>query len=248
MSAYPYKGIKGYKAMLWGITGADAGDHAELFENIWRFRHQHFVERFGWEALRQADGREIDAFDDEHAVHLPLVHDNHVVGYTRLLRTDKPHLLSDIYPELMDGLDWPKGRHIYEWTRCVAEIGGLTIAGVPVSHMLMTGVMEYCLITGIQSLIVETHPKLVNLLMTTGWQVKPLSAPSILNDVPVLPIEAVPSAKGLLKHHELYQINGSVVDFHKSSSNPLNPAEALRMLPYLDGFHGQGDMQRLAGE
>jgi acyl-homoserine lactone synthase len=234
--------------MLWGITGKDAHFYANVFEDIWDFRHRHFVERFGWEAIRQPDGREIDDFDHDAAIHLPLLLNGKVMGYSRLLPTDRPHLLSDVYPEMMGGGQWSQGPTVYEWTRCVAEVGDHTIEGVPVSHMLMTGVMEYCLMAGISKLIVETHPKLVNLLITTGWDVVPLCAPTAIDGVPVLPIEAVPSPKGLLKHHELYGINGSVVDLEHCSTSPLGWEVEMGLLPYLEGPHVVETAQRLAGE
>ncbi|WP_414815963.1 acyl-homoserine-lactone synthase [Rhizobium sp. IY2] len=34
-------------------------------EKIWRFRHEQFVERLGWEALCRNDGLEIDQFDHD---------------------------------------------------------------------------------------------------------------------------------------------------------------------------------------
>ena len=182
--------------MLATILGADTCDYADIMEQVWRFRHQQFVERLGWEACRRADEREIDQFDSEEAIHLPLLVDGDVVGYSRLLPTLKPHLLSDVYPHLMDGADWPRGQRIFEWTRCIAEVSEKTIAGVPISNILMTGVMEYCLVAGIQTLVVETHPKLVNLLVTTGWDVMPLAAPSVLEGALIVPITAKPSMAG----------------------------------------------------
>ncbi len=54
--------------------------------------------------------------------------------------------------------------------------------------------MEYCLVAGIETLVVETHPKLVNLLVTTGWDVMPLAAPSVLDDA--LIVRSRPSVIG----------------------------------------------------
>lgn len=233
--------------MLATILGADAQRHAELMEQVWRFRHRQFVERLGWEACRRPDGREIDQFDGDEAIHLPLVMDGQVVGYSRLLPTLRPHLLSDVYPHLMDGADWPRGSRVFEWTRCIAEVSEKVMAGVPISNILMTGVMEYCLVAGIETLVVETHPKLVNLLVTTGWEVMPLAAPSMLEGALIVPITAKPSMAGLLRHHELYGINGSVLDLEHAHGNPFGPS-ALSRLAFVEEQHGHVEYARMAGE
>lgn len=219
--------------MLRVISGPAIAQQWDIMEALWRFRHRQFVDRFGWEDIRKPDGREIDQFDGLDAVHLVLLSGRTVVGYTRLLPTQKPHLLSDVYPHLMAGRDWPRGDAIYEWTRCVAEEGDIRINGLPISHLLMTGVMEFCLMAGISSVIVETHPKLVNLLMQTGWDVRFLAEPSILDGKPVAPIEATPSAGGLMKHQRLYKMQGSIVNLETAVPNPLQQTDLLQRLPYL---------------
>ncbi|MGC4407052.1 GNAT family N-acetyltransferase [Rhizobium rosettiformans] len=233
--------------MLATILGRDTHDHADVMEQVWAFRHRHFVDRLGWEACRRADEREIDQFDGDEAIHLPLIVGGNVVGYSRLLPTLKPHLLSDVYPHLMDGTDWPRGPRVYEWTRCIAEVSDKTIAGVPISNILMTGVMEYCLVAGIGTLVVETHPKLVNLLLTTGWDVMPLAAPSLLDGSLIVPITAKPSMAGLLRHHELYGITGSVLDLERAPGNPF-AAAALQRLAFAEELHGHIEYARIAGE
>lgn len=233
--------------MLATILGADAHDYEDILEQVWRFRHRQFVERLRWEACRRPDEREIDQFDGDEAIHLPLLVDGQVVGYSRLLPTLKPHLLSDVYPHLMDGAEWPRGERIFEWTRCIAEVSDAVIGGVPISNILMTGVMEYCLVAGIEMLIVETHPKLVNLLLTTGWDVMPLAAPSTLDGSLIVPITARPSMAGLLKHHELYAINGSVLDLELCPGNPFGQTPLAR-LPFAEELHGTVQYARMAGE
>lgn len=204
----------------------------QTMEKIWRFRHEQFVERLGWEAIRRSDGLEIDQFDRDRAVHLALFHEDAVVGYTRLLPTTEPHLLSDVYPQIMNGGTWPRSPDIFEWTRCVAE-GDILINQVPASHVLMTGVMEFCLVAGITSVIVETHPKLVDLLISTGWQVTKLGLPSLLEGGLIVPIQAKPSMAGLMKHHQLYSIQGTTLLLEPELRNPLKPETTLSHLPYL---------------
>ncbi len=210
-----------------------SASNGQTMEKIWRFRHEQFVERLGWEAIRRSDGLEIDQFDHDRALHLALFHEDDVVGYSRLLPTTEPHLLSDIYPQIMNGGTWPRSPDIFEWTRCVVAKGEILINEVPASHILMTGVLEFCLVAGISSLIVETHPKLVDLLISTGWQVTKLGLPSLLEDGLVMPIQAKPSMAGLMRHHQLYSIHGTTLLLEPELHNPLKPETTLSHLPYL---------------
>lgn len=222
--------------MLAGIWGRN---HNELidFDEVWRFRHRHFVERFGWEAIRRSDGREIDQFDTDTAIHLVLKNQaDELVGYTRLLPTLGPHLLRDVYPELLDGAELPTGEKIFEFTRCVAEPEE-SMLGVSASNILITAAVEYCVTVGIETLVVETHPKLVELMLYNGWDVRPLAAPRNVGNDLVVPVVADISAKSLLTHHSNYGVNGSLIDFDRSNKSPLGPSQPLKMLPYLDGWH-----------
>src|SRR5689334_7736283 len=104
--------------MILLINKANAARHAPLLDHVYRFRHRFFVDRLGWTALRRPDGREIDQFDTDACVHLVGVEGGSVVSYTRLLPTTEPHLLSDVYPEMLQGGTAPTGPDIWEWTRC----------------------------------------------------------------------------------------------------------------------------------
>ncbi|MBY5558676.1 GNAT family N-acetyltransferase (plasmid) [Rhizobium leguminosarum] len=168
--------------------------NAVLMEKIWRFRHQQFVERRGWQALRKSDRREIDQFDHDWAIHFSVLKNDAVIGYSRLLPTVQPHLLSSVYPQIMRGQKWPRSHDVFEWTRWAAASGDERIDGVRVSRVLMIGLMEFCRVAGITSLIGETHPKLINSLRANGWQTHILSEPSIFENELVVPLEVIPSS------------------------------------------------------
>lgn len=210
------------------ISGSDIDTYAETMEQVWRFRHRHFVDRFGWEDVRRADGREIDQFDTLAAIHLPLMSDGKVVAYSRLLPTDQPHLLSDVYPQIMGGRTWPRGTRIYEWTRCVAVEEDVQVKSVRASNLMMSGVVEFCLVAGVEALIAQTSPKLVHLLLFTGWHVEPLNGPQQYNDHTLVPIKATPSIKTLEKHRRIYKFQSDILNLSVPTANPLKPTEFLQ--------------------
>jgi acyl-homoserine lactone synthase len=207
--------------MMYVITAQNSDEHADLLEEIWRFRHRQFVERLGWRELARPDGRETDRFDTDDAIHLVVTGDNRVVGYSRLLRTSRPHLLSDIYPDIMDGGMWPRAHDVYEWTRCIADEDARPLGGIRASHLLITGVLEFCLLSGITGMIVETHPKLVAWMQETGYRVQTLNRPHIINGTPVVPVYIGATQVALDRHRQLFGITGSVLAIDDDLINPV---------------------------
>lgn len=207
--------------MMHVLTAQNTDEYPELMEKIWRFRHRQFVERLGWKELKSEDGRETDRFDTDDAIHLAVVSGDDVVGYTRLLRTSRPHLLSEVYPEIMEGQDWPRGETIYEWTRCISDDKAAKFGDVQASHMLITGVLEFCLLSGIRGMIVETHPKLVTWMLETGYKVETLNTPQMINNVPVVPVYIGATRAALERHHQMFGIAGSVLAIDDGLINPV---------------------------
>src|SRR3546814_11634904 len=102
----------------------------------------------GWLDLARSDGREVDAFDNEDAVYLlGIMPDEGVVAGSRLVPSLKPHLMSEVFPELaLDGV--PRANDIFEWTR-ILVVPTLRQPGTP---CLAAGIV-YC---GIVKL---SHPR-----------------------------------------------------------------------------------------
>jgi acyl-homoserine lactone synthase len=219
--------------MIQIVTSQNSDDHLDLMEEVWRFRHRQFVERLGWKELHSSDGREKDRFDTDDAIHLVAVNERTVVGYSRLLRTSGPHLLADVYPDIMEGRDWPRAADVYEWTRCISDENAGRIGDVQASHTLITGVLEFCLQAGIKGLIVETHPKLVTWMLETGYKVETLNAPQVINAVPVVPVYIGATMAALERHHALFGIQASVLSIEDGLVNPVTGRGAWQPLPGL---------------
>ncbi|MCL4745128.1 MAG: GNAT family N-acetyltransferase [Burkholderiaceae bacterium] len=146
--------------MLKIIRGRDASEHMRELNLAFQLRHRIFVEEMGWENLRSADGREIDQFDHDAAVHFLLYGEgNKLIGYQRLLPTTRPHLLSEVHPHLCE-VELPRGPEIYEWTRFAVdrdhrgEDGGLGRAGAE----LVLGYVSWGLANGVSAVVVEVSP------------------------------------------------------------------------------------------
>lgn len=103
------------------LTGVELRERQALQEQVSRLRHKFFVEKLGWEAIRRSNGLDIDEFDTDAAIHVTVQDGDKIGAYGRLLSTTQPHLLSAIYPTLLDdALKMPVGDDTLEWTRSTA--------------------------------------------------------------------------------------------------------------------------------
>ncbi len=99
-----------------------AADHLsnELFSKMSSYRHKVFNEILKWD-LDSTNGQELDQFDRPDTVYLISQDDlGQVNGCARLLPTNNPYLLGDVFPELMNGLPLPNSPDIWELSRFAA--------------------------------------------------------------------------------------------------------------------------------
>lgn len=177
--------------MLLIVTSQNADRHREELDQAFRLRHRIFVEEKSWTDLRRDDGRETDRFDDEHAVHMLYTSDGCVVGYQRMLPSTRPHILSEILPELCEG-ERPAGPDIWEWTRyCVEpthrERGRMLS---PVANALLSGVVEWGLQTGVSTILIEMNPLWLLRLVQLHFRVVPLGLPRMIGGEETLAVTA----------------------------------------------------------
>ena len=91
-----------------------------MLEDVARYRHKVFVETLGWDLLTE-EGQERDQFDREDTLYLAARDaGQHIVGTARLLPTDRPYLLGDVFPQLLGGLPLPCDPRIWELSRFAA--------------------------------------------------------------------------------------------------------------------------------
>lgn len=177
--------------MLLIVTSHNVQQYQNELDQAFRLRHNIFVEEKGWADLRRADGREMDRFDDEHAVHMLYMSDDRVVGYQRMLPTTRPHILSDILPELCEGKP-PAGPHIWEWTRyCVVPAHrkqGRLLS--PVSSALLTGMVVWGIENMVSTILIEMTPLWVLRLVQLHFKVVPLGIPRKIGGEETLAVAA----------------------------------------------------------
>jgi len=160
------------------ITTENIHVYRTEMDEAYRLRHDVFVEEKGWRDLAQPDQREIDQFDNEHALHMICRQNGKVVGYQRMLPTTKPHLLSSVLADLCE-VERPVGDHIWEWTRyCVAKPHrerGRALS--PVANALLSAIVEWGMESGVDRIIIEMEPIWLLRLVQLNFMVTPLGIP-----------------------------------------------------------------------
>ncbi|SFU43205.1 acyl-homoserine lactone synthase [Methylobacterium sp. 174MFSha1.1] len=197
--------------MIHVVTAANQDRYAAEMEEVWRLRHKVFVEEKGWSALRRPDGREIDQFDTAHAAHFLAIENGQVIGYSRLLPTTRPHLLSDVLPELCEG-DRPAGPQIWEWTRqAVAPSHRTRGKNHPVTLEVMTGIVEWGLENGVTGFLAQMPILYLLHVLQLHFRAVPLGVPAEIDGERIIAVEARFDARTLRKLQEIRGTKASVL-------------------------------------
>ncbi len=161
--------------MIYIVSGQDSRRYPALMEQVYRLRHQVFVEELGWSDLASPDGLERDQFDRPDAIHQICVRDGKVAGYQRMLPTVEPHLLSDVFPNLCEG-PLPCGLDTYELSRyCVAPGYREGRRGLgSVGSELIAGGIEWGLACGVNKVVTEGETIWVLRWLQLKFLVRPL--------------------------------------------------------------------------
>jgi len=198
--------------MIHLIDAENILEHSNEMEQAYRLRHQVFVDESKWEELRKPDGREIDQFDDGRALHMLYIKGGAVLGYQRMLPTTRPHLLSDVMPELCEGAR-PVGPEVWEWTRyCVSRPHrerGRALS--PIANALLSGIVEWGLATGVSTIIIEMDPIWLLRLVQLYFRVTPLGLPKRYGPADVVAVTAKFDSRTLSRLREMGGDNRSVL-------------------------------------
>ncbi len=74
------------------------------------------MSKSGWKELDRPDGREIDQYDTDGAIHLIAIDGSRVVGGHRFVPTTGPHMIADVFSHLT--LAGPvRGPDVFETSR-----------------------------------------------------------------------------------------------------------------------------------
>jgi len=160
--------------------------YPELVRSMHRDRKRLFVDIFRWE-LSHNNGEERDAFDDDDASYLVLSDDaDRHIASIRFLRTDRPHLLDSVFPELCDAAI-PRGTGVREITRLCLPLRKRD--RIAARNILARGIIDYAAIAGVTSYTAVCHMAFLSELLSAGWRCTPLGLPQSAAGAPAGAVE-----------------------------------------------------------
>ncbi|WP_297767848.1 acyl-homoserine-lactone synthase [uncultured Roseovarius sp.] len=149
--------------MILVIDALNKHKFPKLLDEMFLLRGRVFGGRLGWD-VSVDKGRERDHFDDlDPAYVIGLDDEGHVVSCVRALQTTGPHMLSDVFSEILDGEPPIRSATIWESTRFCVDTKRLGRGKGPNSLSyatceLMLGSLEYAQQSGITDIITVIDP------------------------------------------------------------------------------------------
>jgi len=152
-------------------------DESTALKAMWRARKEVFVDLLGWDLPVLAGEFEIDQFDDPFAYYLVLLATNgdHRAS-TRLLPTDRAHLLGDLYSHLCTGAP-PRGPSIREITRFCLDRHQRSSERRHARNRLVTALVHHALDNAITAYTGVAEVSWFEKIRQFGWQCEALGPP-----------------------------------------------------------------------
>ena len=155
-------------------NGPPADAESAAFRAMFAARKSVFVDLLGWD-LPVLDGQyELDQFDDEHAHYLILMgKDGRHRASARLLPTERPHLLGDLYAVLCEGAV-PAGPHVREITRFCLDRAQSAAERLVARNELITALTDHALAEGITDYTGVAERGWFEQIAAFGWDCRAL--------------------------------------------------------------------------
>ena len=224
-----------------------------LYDALAAYRHQVFLGRLGWE-LPSEDGCERDQFDLPETVHVIACGDDGAInGCGRLLPTTSSYLLSEVFPQLLNGLDAPCSADTWELSRFAAmdtegSGGGGRARREHRAERLLLQALRYCAARGVARLLAVSTLPVERLTQRAGVDVHRVGAPALIGGQPVLAFVIAVNDRSLqaLSVFELAETSREVV-VHEKSLTVTSMRQTDERQPRVDVATLTGMYERAAG-
>ncbi len=155
--------------MILVIDALNQDRFADVLDEMFQLRARVFGDRMGWD-VQITDGRECDQFDDLNPAYgVGLDDDGNVISCVRALQTTGPHMLSDVFHNILDGEPPLRSATIWESTRfCVdtqrlARDGQMAAVSRATCEMII-GALEHAKNSGITDIVTVIDPVMNRIL------------------------------------------------------------------------------------
>lgn len=174
------------------ITGNSANLSGNLYTRVAHYRHKIFIERLGWELVTK-NNEELDQFDRPDTIYIIAQdHNEQIQGCARLLPTDKPYLLGEVFPQLIpQGMPLPNSSDIWELSRFAAvDLESQNSASVgqfssSIAIGLLQAAIDCAAAQGAKRIITVSPVGVERLLRKAGFNAHRAGPPMIIDGYPL---------------------------------------------------------------
>lgn len=192
------------------VTHRNLASYKDEFDQFLVERHKIYAEELRWVPLA-ADRREHDPFDTERAVYFLGIEGSKVLAGSRLVPTDGPHMLSEVFPHLCTRNGGLISRSdVYEWTRGFVARGARE-ANSRIIYHFCAAVMEWALGEGLSQIGGIQRTDWLALWKRMGWKVYLHGEPTMFGQEPWLPAYFDVSEEALANAKRRAGLDGSQV-------------------------------------
>ncbi len=139
--------------MLYAITIENAHNFGDALPQIFRLRYRQFKERQNY-AVPAFKEMEYDQYDTPATVYLAALDEQgRVRGTSRLNSTERPHMLSELWPEMVEYAPLPRSPDIWEGTRICIDKSLPAPAREQIKWEIVIGYLEFGLHYGINKYV-----------------------------------------------------------------------------------------------
>lgn len=166
---------------------AERSTFGDLFDQMYQLRARQFALRRGWR-VEVNDGRERDRFDDLNPLYICVAsEEGQLLASLRLLPTTGPHMLSDVFPEVMGEAGVIRHPLILESSRfCVDTEASRAFYGDGinlVTREILSGLFSTALSAGMQNIISVYDVYVERILQRAGCRFDRLGPVHLYDDL-----------------------------------------------------------------
>jgi len=214
------------------ITPANRDLYIEELEDMFRMRHDVAVQELGWSIPNMDSARYQDEFDHEDTIYfVELDADRRVIATARLNPTTRPHLMTEVFPELCEFNGVPVADDIFEYSRFLVKKTGIKrrMYATAQAHISLA-IVEYCLAAKIRHVSWVTYKRSYPLALRM-WKTRPLGLPRYFetDDADYIAAISDMTEESLQRTRDLAHIQRPVCEI----TIPLQSAPQLTQLPAL---------------
>jgi acyl-homoserine lactone synthase len=195
--------------MIRVVHSGNRSRFSKLLDRQFRLRHEIFVKGRGWSEFEVDGVYEKDSYDNAAAVYVIAVDEaDNVAGGFRLYPTTLPHMLSEQFPNLVDGAV-PSRRDVLEITRF-----GIQKAQRRSVHYfeLLVAMQEYGLGEGLAGYTSVINTLRMPVLQGFGFDIEPLGLPQTIDGQTAIAVLFHVSEESLSAVRKAVNIHKSVLE------------------------------------